>query len=61
MEKENGREEGNWSYLSSGIDNLSRIVLPLVANLLTKGVLDSRVVALDKVAVYVADGEGGFA
>jgi hypothetical protein len=47
--------------LAGRVDNLGRKLLPLVADLLAEGVLDGRVVALDKVPVDVADGEGGFA
>ena len=47
--------------LAGRVDNLGRVVLPLVADLLAKRVLDGRVVALDKVPVDVAHREGRFA
>lgn len=49
------------TYLSSGIDNLRGVVLAPKPDHFTKGVLDGRVVALDKVAVDELDREGGFA
>ena len=47
--------------LAGRVDDFRRIVLPLVPDLFAEGVLDGRVVALDKVPVDVAHGEGGFA
>lgn len=47
--------------LAGRVDDLGRVLLPLVSDLFAKGVLDGRVVALDKVPVDVADCEGGFA
>jgi hypothetical protein len=41
----------NLMYLASRIDNLSRIVLVLVLDHLAKSILDSRVVAVDKVPI----------
>lgn len=43
--------------LAGRVDDLGRVVLPLVPDLLAEGVLDGRVVALDEVPVDVADGE----
>lgn len=40
------------AYLSGGIDDLGRKLLVLVADHLAEGVLDGRIVALDKVAVH---------
>jgi len=47
--------------LPGRVDDLGRVLLALVADLLAEGVLNGRVVALDEVAVDVADREGGFA
>ncbi len=47
--------------LAGRVDDLGRVLLALVSDLLAEGVLDGRVVALDEVAVDVADCEGGFA
>jgi hypothetical protein len=38
-------------YLASRIDNLSRVVLILILDHLAEGILDSRVVTVDKVSV----------
>ena len=48
-------------YLSSGIDNLGSIFLVLVLDDLAESILDSRVVAFDKVAVNVLHRERGLA
>jgi hypothetical protein len=47
--------------LPGRVDNLGRKLLALVADLLAKGVLDGRVVALDKVPVDIADCQRGLA
>lgn len=49
------------TYLSSSVDNLCSVVLSLKPDHFTKGVLDGRVVAFDKVAIDELDREGGFA
>lgn len=43
--------------LSGRIDNLSQVVLSLKPDILAEGVLDGRVVAVDKVAVHKPDRE----
>lgn len=49
------------SYLSSCIDDLSRVILSFVPYLLAESVLDRGVVALDEVAIDIANREGRFA
>ena len=47
--------------LARCVDDLGRVVLSLIPDLLAERVLDGRVVALDKVAVDITHCEGGFA
>lgn len=47
--------------LASRIDDLGSIVLTLDPNYLAESVFDGRIVAFDKVAVNILDGERGFA
>lgn len=49
------------AYLSRSIDDLGQEGLPFVDNLMAEGVFNGRVVALDKMAFAVLDGEGRFA
>lgn len=49
-----------YSYLTGSIDNLGRIFLAFEFDDFRKGVLDSRIVALNKVAVDKLDSERGF-
>jgi hypothetical protein len=49
--KVGGKENKSSMYLPSGIDNLGRKVLILIADYFAEGILDSRIVALDEVAV----------
>jgi hypothetical protein len=52
---------GVFAYLSCGVDDLGCKVLILVLDDLAECVLNRWIVALDKVAIYELDGEGGFA
>jgi hypothetical protein len=47
--------------LPGRVDDLGRVVLPLIPDLLAEGVLNGRVVALDEMPVDVADRERRFA
>lgn len=49
------------TYLSSGIDDLSRIILPIVFDDSAECVLNCGVVAFDEVVLHETDCEGGFA
>lgn len=40
------------TYLAGGVDNLCSKLLSLMADGLAEGVLDGRIVAVDKVSVY---------
>jgi hypothetical protein len=55
-----GRKKSS-KYLTSGIDNLRRKVLVLISNHLAKCVLNSRIVAIDKVAIDELHRQTGFA
>lgn len=49
------------TYLSSRVDNLRSKLLTLVLDSLTEGILDSRIVAIDKVSVDELDSKRGLA
>lgn len=49
------------TYLSGGIDDLSRIILPIVFDDSAECVLNCGVVAFDEVVLDETDCEGGFA
>jgi len=49
------------SYLTSGVNNLSSIILPLVFHNLAERVFDGGVVAFDEMTVDELDSEGGLA
>lgn len=53
--------EGEGSYLAGRVHDLGGVILALEADYLGEGVLDGRVVALDKVAVDKLDCQGGLA
>jgi len=50
----------NSSYLTGRVDDFRCNILAFVFDDLAEGVLDCRVIALDKVAVDELDGQGGF-
>lgn len=52
------RDQSVMAYLAGGVDDLGRKCLSLVNNFVTKGILNRGIVALDKVALAVLDGQG---
>ena len=46
------------TYLSSGVNDLSRVLLALVLDNFAEGVLNGRIVALNKVAIDELNGQG---
>jgi len=53
--------ENSVFILSCGVDNLGGIILVLVANDFGKGVLDGRVIGIDKVSINELDCQGALA
>ena len=49
------------TYLPSGVDDLGRIFLSFILDVLAEGILDCRIIALNKVAVHKLNSKGGFA